>query len=118
MAKPGADPILIDWEKVDKMCAIHCTGEEIAAILGVDYDTLASACKREKNKQCSEYIKEKSANGKMSLRRRQYTTAMDGNPTMLVWLGKNWLGQTDKEPEDEDKRMRPVIFEVVKKSET
>jgi len=21
---------------------------------------------------------------------------MEGNPTMLVWLGKNWLGQTDK----------------------
>jgi hypothetical protein len=22
---------------------------------------------------------------------------MDGNPTMLIWLGKNWLGQTDKQ---------------------
>jgi len=32
----------------------------------------------------------------MSLRRIQYSTAMEGNATMLVWLGKNWLGQTDK----------------------
>jgi hypothetical protein len=32
----------------------------------------------------------------MSLRRKQYSTAMEGNATMLVWLGKNWLSQTDK----------------------
>ena len=32
----------------------------------------------------------------MSLRRKQYSTAMEGNATMLVWLGKNWLSQSDK----------------------
>ena len=97
MAKRGAKLKVIDWDTVDKMCAIHCTGEEIAAILDVDYDTLHAACKREKKKQFSDYIKQKSSNGKMSLRRRQYSAAMDGNATMLVWLGKNWLGQTDKD---------------------
>jgi len=37
----------------------------------------------------------------MSLRRRQYTTAMDGNTAMLIWLGKNWLGQTDQQQGEE-----------------
>lgn len=87
----------ISWEQVDKMCQLHCTGEEQAGVLGVDYDTLNSACKREKGKGFSDYFKEKSAGGKMSLRRRQYTEAMEGNTTMLVWLGKNWLNQTDKQ---------------------
>ena len=32
----------------------------------------------------------------MSLRRKQYTSAMDGNTTLLIWLGKNWLGQKDQ----------------------
>lgn len=91
---------VINWEQVDKMCAIHCTGEEQAAILGIDYDTLNSACKREKGKPFSDHFKEKASGGKMSLRRRQYTTAMDGNPTMLIWLGKNWLGQKDKSDEE------------------
>jgi hypothetical protein len=86
---------IIDWNQVDKMCAIQCTGEEQAAILGVDYDTLNAACKREKGKGFSDYFQEKGASGKMSLRRKQYTTAMDGNATMLIWLGKNWLGQKD-----------------------
>jgi hypothetical protein len=61
--RPKGSTIPIDWGQVDKMCAIQCTGEEIAGVLDIDYDTLSSACKRE--------------NG-------------------LLWLGKNWLGQTDK----------------------
>ena len=28
----------IDWDKVDSMCAIQCTGEEIAGVLGCDSD--------------------------------------------------------------------------------
>ena len=96
MAKIGRPRIKIDWEQVDRMCAMHCTGEEQAAVLGVDYDTLNRACKRNHNKSFAEYFKQKSATGKMSLRRRQFTTAMDGNTSMMIWLGKNWLGQKDQ----------------------
>lgn len=97
MAKMKTKPFAkIDWEQADKMCGIHCTGEEIAGILNVDYDTLNSACKREKGMGFSDYSEQKRSSGRMSLRRRQYSLAMDGNPTMLVWLGKNWLNQTDK----------------------
>jgi IS30 family transposase len=108
MAKRGAKLKWIDWDKVDKMCAIHCTGEEIAAILDVDYDTLQRSCKREKKKKFADYIRQKSSNGKMSLRRRQYSAAMEGNATMLVWLGKNWLGQTDKIEEEDDQQTNNI----------
>lgn len=107
MARPLAQ---IDWDQVDKMCAIHCTGEEQAAVLGVDYDTLNRACQREYEVSFAEYFKQKASNGKMSLRRKQFTAAMDGNTTMLVWLGKNWLGQTDQiEPEAQD--LPPIVIE-------
>ena len=86
----------VNWEVVDNMCAIHCTGEEIAGVLGCDYDTLATACVREKKYTFPEYFDQKRSSGRMSLRRKQYSTAMAGNPTMLIWLGKNWLGQADK----------------------
>jgi hypothetical protein len=107
MARPLTD---IDWQQVDKMCEIHCTGEEQASILGVDYDTLNAACKRDKGIGFSDYFKQKSSGGKMSLRRRQYTSAMDGNTTMLVWLGKNWLGQSDM-PEPEPQDLPPIVIE-------
>ena len=32
----------------------------------------------------------------MSLRRAQYQKALDGNPTMLIWLGKQILGQRER----------------------
>jgi hypothetical protein len=93
------------------MCAIHCIGEEQAGILGLSYDTLNRACKRDKKMSFADYFKQKSAGGKMSLRRRQYSEAMEGNTTMLVWLGKNWLDQTDKQ---EVKQEHTITgFEVV-----
>ena len=96
MGKRGTKLTEIDWPTVDNMCAIHCTGEEMASILSIDYDTLSRACKRDHKVKLAEYIKQKSASGKMSLRRKQYSTAIGGNVTMLIWLGKNWLGQTDQ----------------------
>ena len=102
--------IEIDWDQVDRMCEYHCTGEEQAGILGIDYDTLNAACKREKGCGFSDYFKQKASGGKMSLIRRQFTAAMDGNSTMLVWLGKNWLGQSDQ-PEPEAQDLPPIVIE-------
>ena len=95
--KTGRPQFEIDWPKVDGMCAIHCTGEEIAGVLGCDYDTLVAAIKREHGLTFSEYFAQKSANGKVSLRRRQYSAAMEGDRTMQIWLGKQWLGQAEKQ---------------------
>ena len=94
--KGGRPRAAIDYQKLDSMCAILCTGEEIAAILDIDYDTLGRALKRDGHIGFAEYFKKKSSNGKMSLRRKQYQAAIEGNTTMLVWLGKQHLGQTDK----------------------
>ena len=77
------------------MSMIHCTGEEIAGVLQMDYDTLNRNCKESKGMPISEYIKEHQANGKMSLRRAQWKAAEKGNPSMLIWLGKQWLEQKD-----------------------
>jgi len=88
----------IDWGKVDEMCKIQCTGEEIAGVLNVDYDTLQRACKREKEMRFADYLPQKAMGGRSSLRRAQFKAATeDGNSTMLVWLGKNMLNQTDKQ---------------------
>lgn len=85
-----------DWKKVDGLCKIHCTGEEIAAIMDVDYDTLKRIIKTKYSLSFSQYFDRKSASGKMSLRRKQYSKANSGNTAMLIWLGKQWLGQKDR----------------------
>ncbi len=104
--------IKVDWPKVESMCQIQCTGEEMASVLGISYDTLERRCKEEFEIPFAEYIQQKAPAGKASLRRRQYKAAMDGNATMLVWLGKNLLGQTDK-IETTEKAVRPINIEIV-----
>lgn len=85
------------WEQVENLCGIMCTGEEIASILKMDYDTLLRNIKDKFNCSFSEYFKSASSKGKASLRRRQFKKAVeDGHPTMLIWLGKQYLGQKDK----------------------
>ena len=92
----GAETLVIDWVKVDTMCKIQCTGEEIASVLDISYDTLERACKRDKKVKFADYIEQKKKGGKASLRRRQWKLAEDGKATMLIWLGKNVLEQKDK----------------------
>ena len=102
MARPKIE---INWTTVNNMCAIHCTGEEIASVIGVSYDTIERRVKSEFNMSFAEYIKKHSASGKTSLRRKQYEVAMKGNTTMLVWLGKQYLGQTDKQVTENTSRI-------------
>ena len=79
---------------VRKLASIQCTDEEIAAGIGCSQDTLARGRKREPDLDAA--ILEGRASGRMSLRRAQYRKAMDGNPAMLIWLGKQVLGQRER----------------------
>ena len=111
MIDKGGRPLTeIDWDEFDKLCALQCTQVEIADWFGCTDDTIQTAVKREKGVGFSEYYKRKSSKGLISLRRAQYLLATEGrNPTMLIWLGKQHLGQTDHQiqlvgeynPEDE-----------------
>ena len=97
----GRPRTVIDYKQVDTMCAIWCTGEEIASILEIDYDTLNATIKRDKKMGFSDYYKKKSAFGNMSLRRLQFKKAQDGNAPMQMFLGKVHLGQKEYEKEIE-----------------
>ena len=96
----GRPKIPLDWKKIETLCKIQCTGEEIASVFSCSYDTLAARCKADHGINFSEYISEKRLSGRTSLRRYQWKSAEKGNIVMQIWLGKNLLGQKDKtEPE-------------------
>jgi len=95
--KGGRPKKEIDLDALDKLCAIQCTGEEISSFFDIDYDTLNRICKDEFNLSFSEYFAQKKGKGKIALRRAQYQSAINGNTSMLIWLGKNWLSQSDKQ---------------------
>ena len=88
---PGGRPKkVIDYALVEKLANIQCTEVEIAEIIDISTRTL------QKDKEFLRIYKKGLESGKSSLRRLQWKAAEKGNPTMLVWLGKQYLNQKDK----------------------
>lgn len=94
----------IDQTKFEELCELQCSEKEICETFGVTDKTLSAWCKRTYNtKNFSDTFSQKRKIGFHKLRSKQYSIAMSGNTTMLIWLGRNWLGQTDKPvPEKEE----------------
>ena len=103
-----------EFEHLVNLIRIQCTAEEISGVLGMSVDTLGRRIKEreiEGVENFADLYKRHSDEGKASLRREQWKAAQAGNTTMLVWLGKQMLGQRDKVESDftsSDGSMTPV----------
>lgn len=86
LKKAGRPRIELDLQQVENLASLHCTMIEMAAFFNCSVDTLEN--------NYSEIIKRGREKGKMSLRRIQYKHA-ETNVAMAIFLGKNWLGQSD-----------------------
>jgi len=95
-SKAGRKKISIDWEKVDNYLMSGSNGVQVAAMLGISFDTLSRRTKDEKNADFAEYLQQKKEKGNNLLKAMQYKLAMNGDRGMLIWLGKNRLDQSDK----------------------
>lgn len=86
----------LDWDEIDKLLQAGCLSTEIAGRFGVCRDTLYKRCIEDNKIDYSTYSQQKKSNGEALLRAKQYSEAMKGDKSMLIWLGKNRLGQSDK----------------------
>lgn len=85
----AVNPALKDIEQLGQL---QCTYDEVAAFFSVDVRTV----KRWMQKPpIREAFTKGQSKGRMSLRRAQFQAALAGDRTMLVWLGKQLLGQKD-----------------------
>ena len=89
--KIGRPKKVIDYNMVDNLARVFCTQQEIANMLGVGLRTL------QYDDEFMRVYKEAHENAKSSLRRFQFKSAQEGNVTMQIWLGKQYLGQQDKQ---------------------
>jgi len=90
----GRPKKVIDYELVERLSLIQCTQEEIAGSLKIAVRTLQN------DDEFMRIYKNGMAEGRKSLRRLQWSAAEKGNTTMLVWLGKQYLKQSDKIEQD------------------
>jgi hypothetical protein len=78
----------VDPKLVQDLAALGCKTTEIASVTGVSVDTL--------DRRFADEMAKGRDNLRVSLRRWQLEAAKKGNVTMLIWLGKQLLGQSDK----------------------
>ncbi|MCP4521697.1 MAG: hypothetical protein GY827_08430 [Cytophagales bacterium] len=107
----GRKKIKINWEKVDKWLEAGAKGTEVAAALGISFDTLSRRCLEDHSASFADYSQIKRECGNAKLRLKQQELAMEGDRGMLIWLGKNRLDQTDKQENKNNVSMtQPVQF--------
>lgn len=95
----GANQRVVDPDEVYRMAEIGCTIEEMSHFFQVDRETLKY--------NFWPYIKRAEVELFKKIRLKQIQVAMDGNPTMLIWLGKNLLGQSENPTITDEARILP-----------
>lgn len=77
-----------DEKTIAKLALDGASNRDIAALLGCDESTIRD--------RFPALLHKKRAERRMEIRKAQFKSMKDGNSTMLVWLGKQELNQTDK----------------------
>jgi hypothetical protein len=83
----GTNKKVIPPDEVYHLATLGCSVTEMSEWFGVSQSTLKY--------NFGEYIKKGKEHIKNKLRDAQMKLALSGNATMLIWLGKNMLGQSD-----------------------
>lgn len=85
----------IDWKVVDHMLEAQCSALEIAGHFGMTDETLYDRVKAEYGMSYTNYSAKFSSKGLALLRMSQFQKAVKGNAQMQVWLGKQYLKQSE-----------------------
>lgn len=90
---------VVSPDEVYKVAAIGCNDREIATWFSINEDTLRN--------NFSDILANAREDLKQSLRHAQLKLALGGNATMLIWLGKQILGQQENPTNTDDKQPLP-----------
>src|SRR5436853_5997923 len=89
MPRPEAK---IDPVELEKLCAMQCTDEEIAAFFCVSTRTIE---RRRQVKKFNDVMERAKAKGRVSVRRNLFRLANNGQIAAAIFLSKNLLGYKD-----------------------
>ena len=103
MARPKKHKI--ETSKIEQLASYGCTNREISAFFDCSQTTLT--------RNYGDFLTKGREKGKIRLRQMQWKSAERGNVSMLIWLGKQVLGQTDKQEITEVKPIDDIIFDGI-----
>jgi len=88
----GRKSARIDFGELEKLCALQCTDEDMAAFFGVTVRTIE---RRRQKPAFAAAMESGRAKGRLSVRRSLFTQAANGNVAASIFLAKNLLGYRD-----------------------
>ena len=97
----GRNKVVIPEEQVAELSKLHCTNKEMADFFGVPLQTFMDNFR--------DIIIKNRLITKQRLRSKQLEVALNGDRTMLIWLGKQMLGQSETPITNEDNQVLPWL---------
>lgn len=89
--------IPIDWKLADELLESGCLGTEVAARFNMHPDTFYRRVEEKFGMGFTAYQQIKRCDGMANIKHKQYQKALTGDNTMLVWVGKTYLGQKEEQ---------------------
>ena len=105
----------IDWDRVERLLMADCTGVEIAPHFNMHPHTFYDRVQEKYNMRFTDYCAEKKSHGDSLIKEAQFEEAVARNNTMMVWLGKQRLGQKenhDQAAPNNDQMLGDILAEV------
>jgi hypothetical protein len=96
--RPGAGrpAKVIDWEQVGKWVMGGASGIQCAAQIEMNTHVFYERCQKDLGIFWSQFYDDHREKGNRLLHNKQFEMAMKGDKTMLIWLGKQRLVQSEK----------------------
>lgn len=94
----GRPKVDFDWEQFDKLCKLPKQAlslQDIADIMDLGYVTIVRRVQETHGITLEEYRNKKQGALRKSILDWQMESAKQGSAAVLIWLGKNYLGQED-----------------------
>lgn len=95
----GARQRVVPPDEVYRLATMGCPDREIAEWFEISESTLRY--------NFSSYLAKGRTELKQRLRLAQLRVAFEGNPTMLIWMGRQILGQTENPMSSDDDKILP-----------
>lgn len=99
----GRNKVVIPEEEVAQLSQYHCTNKEMADFYGVPLQTFMDNFR--------DIIDKNRIITKQRLRKAQLDLALKGDRVMLIWLGKNILGQAESPVNTDNSQVLPWLDE-------
>lgn len=121
MGRPPAAQNAIDKDELEKLMKIYLTEQECADWFGVSIDSVHRFIKKNLNTTFAELRDKSFVRTRAAIKKAQIEKALKGDNVMLIWCGKQYLGQRDVQAvqlsNDGDKAIQISVVDYMKKNE-